>query len=86
MTEIERFEVFAGQGVPLVDVHAGLYAEQLAVVRNLGFADDQLLVILSETAMKQTTKTLDFVVAWLGLEPFDFSALCLLYTSPSPRD
>ena len=53
----------------------GLYAEQLAVVRNLGFADDQLLVILSETAMKQTTKTLDFVVAWLGLEPFDFSAL-----------
>ena len=53
----------------------GLYAEQLVVVRNLGFADDQLLVILSETAMKQTTKTLDFVVAWLGLEPFDFSAL-----------
>ena len=40
----------------------GLYADQIKPVRALGFADDKLLVILSETAMKQPTALLDGVV------------------------
>ena len=53
----------------------GLYADQIKQVRALGFADERLLVILSETAMKQPTDLLDGVVEWLGLERFDFSSL-----------
>jgi hypothetical protein len=53
----------------------GLYATQIKQVRALGFADDKLLVILSETAMKQPSDLLDAVVEWLGLERFDFSSL-----------
>ena len=53
----------------------GLYANQIKEVRALGFADEKLLVILSETAMKRPSLLLDAVVAWLGLERFDFSSL-----------
>ena len=53
----------------------GLYATQIKQVRALGFDDARLLVILSETAMKQPSDLLDAVVQWLGLERFDFSSL-----------
>ena len=53
----------------------GLYADQIKEVRTLGFADERLLVILSETAMKKPSDLLDGVVEWLGLERFDFSSL-----------
>ncbi len=53
----------------------GLYATQIKQVRALGFDDEKLLVILSETAMKAPSQLLDAVVQWLGLERFDFSSL-----------
>ena len=53
----------------------GLYADQLAAVRAAGFPDENLLVILSETALRDSATTLAFVVDWLGLDAFDFSAL-----------
>lgn len=53
----------------------GLYADQLRQVRALGFADERLLVIMSETAMKDPPALLDAVVRWLGLPIFDFSGL-----------
>ena len=53
----------------------GLYANQIKQVRALGFDDARLLVIMSETAMKDPSSLLDAVVQWLGLERFDFSSL-----------
>ena len=63
----------------------GLYADQLAAIRRVGFRDPDLLVIFSEPALRDAARLLDFVVAWLGLARFDFARLRTYRDARPPR-